>query len=403
MSTILTGVFDIMPVADGSQTFPQLEVEGAASQSYSGNTYYPDWKTQPSLRPKFTPHCYDGVEGSVNDYQFLPGIATNAGAVSTANQQWYYNNTGIIWSQVGSTTKYRSSNFLSADGTTPLMELDLSNPNRSWVTFIGNIPTTLSQGDDDVLRFVGKVDGIEGFTVDVSRTIRVSELAGGTGNKVDIILSKTNFDNDMNTNDSITVNVGAVINNEYKVGFSAINAAGYKVSFASSIGINKQYFRSGDPIVPSSVTTLTLLPDDIGGEGTIICNLLDAQNSVVAVDSMLIKDLGDPDIVHVESFTVASAASTTPIDMRNGSIKKDEFLRCIAKVTDRTGTTDKTALYTFTSAAIKTRDGVDLPAETAKITDYTEGGKTYKVYVVDFATAYGAGGLRFIASVQRNS
>ena len=155
--------------------------------------------------------------------------------------------------------------------------------------------------------------------------------------------------------------------------------------------------------MPSSVTTLTLLPDDIGGEGTIICNLLDAQNSVVAVDSMLIKDLGDPDIVHVESFTVASAASTTPIDQRNGSIKKDEFLRCVAKVTDRTGTADKTALYTFTSVAIKTRDGVDLPAETAKITDYTEGGKTYKVYVVDFATAYGAGGLRFIASVQRNS
>lgn len=403
MCTILTGVFDIIPVADGSQTFPSLEVEGAASQSYSGNTYYPDWKTQPSLRPTFTPHCYDGRQGSNVDYDFLPGIATNAGAVSTANQQWYCNGVGVIWSQVGSSSKYRSSNFLSADGTTPLMELDLSNPKRSWVTFIGNIPQTLSQGDDDVLRFVGKVEGIDGFTIDVSKTIRVSELAGGTGNKVDIILSKTNFDNDMNTNDSITVNVGAVINNEYKVGFAAIVAAGYKVSFASSIGIDKLYFRSGDVTVPASVDTITLLPGDIGGEGTIIANLLDARNSVVAVDSILIKDLGDPDIVTIVSFTVGSLASTTPLDYRNGSIKDGEFLRCVAKVTDRTGANDKTNLYTWVNAAILTAGGVEVPAETAKIVDYVESGKTYKAYATDFPTAFSSGGLKFRASVRRNS
>ena len=41
MSTLLTGVFDIIPVADGSQAFPTMDVTGALSQSYSGNTYFP--------------------------------------------------------------------------------------------------------------------------------------------------------------------------------------------------------------------------------------------------------------------------------------------------------------------------------------------------------------------------
>ena len=393
MGTILTGVYDIIPVADGSQSFPTLDLEGALSQSYSGTTYFPDWKTQASLRPKLTPRCYDGVEGSVVEYGFVPGIATAAGQVGTANQQWYYNNTGIIWAQVGSTSKYRSANMLSADGSTPLLELDYSNTAHPWVTFIGNIPTDLSQGDDDIIRFVGKVDGIDDFSIDVDRTVRVSELVGGTGNKIDLILSKTSFDNDNNTNDSITVNVGAVINGQYVVGFSAINATGYKVSFADSIGINTLYFRAGDTTVPSSVAQLTLLPSYIGGMGVMIGKLLDPNNSEAATASEKIRDLGDPDIVSFESFTVANASSTTAIAQRDGSIKKNEYLRCIAKVTNRTGDTDKTSSYYLVNARVLNKQGQNVATETAKITTDSSG---HKVYVAEFSLAYAAGGFRFV-------
>ena len=401
MSTLLTGVFDIMPCADGSQAFPTLEVTGAMSQSYSGNIYYPNWKDNASLRPVVQPKCYDGVEGSTVEYGFVPGIATSAGTVSTANQQWYYNNTGIIWSAVsGQNGKYRSSNFMSADGTTPLMELDYTNTSHPKVTFIGNIPTDLSLGDDDVLRFVGKVDGLDDFRIDVSRTVRVSELAGGTGNKIDLILSKTSFDNDSATNDSITVNVGAVIEGEYVVGFSAINATGYKVRLSNSIGIDALYFESGDPTVPSSVNTITLLPSNVGGTGTIICELLNATNSVAASVSETIKDLGDPDIVTFESFTVASAESTVAVNKRDGSIKKGEILRCIAKVTNRTGETDRTSSYVWQSAKIVKKDGTEYAAETANITTDANG---HKVYVTDYATSYAQGGLRMVCKARLNT
>ncbi len=398
MSTLLTGVFDIIPVADGSQSFPTMDVEGALSQSYSGNVYYPDWKNNPLLRPKVQPRCYDGVEGSTVEYGFVPGIATSAGQVGTANQQWYYNNTGVIWNAVtGQSGKYRSTNFLSADGTTPLMELDYTDTAHPKVTFIGNIPSSLSSGDDDVIRFVGLVDGLDNFPVDVSRPIRVSELAGGTSNKVDLILSKTSFDNDSGTVDSISVNVGAVINGAYVVGFSAINATGFKVSFANSIGIDSTYFQSGAQTVPSSVSTLTLNPDDIGGSGIIVCELMNSNNSVVASVSETIKDLGDPDIVSFESFTVATASSTTALEQRKGSIKKSEYLRIIGKVTNRTGETDRTSGYSWIVAKVVKPDGNEVAAETAKI---TTDGSGHKVYVVDFATSYSHGGLRLICRAQ---
>ncbi len=392
MGTILTGVLDIIPVADGSQAFPTLDVEGALSQSYSGTTYFPDWKTQSALRPKLTPRCYDGVEGSTIEYGFVAGIATSAGQASTANQQWYYNGLAIYWTRVGSSNKYRSANYLSADGTTPLLELDYSDTAHPWVTFIGNIPTDLSRGDDDIIRFVGKVDGIDDFTIEAERNVRISELVGGTGNKLDLILSKTSFDNDSNTNDSISVNVGAVINGAYVVGFSAINATGYKVSFADSIGINTLYFRAGDTTVPSSVQSLTLLPSYIGGMGVMIGKLLDANDGEAATASEKIRDLGDPDIVTIENFTVASAGSTTKIKDREGSIKKGEYLRCVAKVTNRTGETDKTSSYYWKSARILNKAGQNVTAETAKITG-ADGNP--KVYVVDYATAFAAGGFRF--------
>ena len=400
MSTLLTGVFDIMPVADGSQAFPTLDVSGALSQSYSGTTYFPDWKTNAALRPTVTPRCYDGVEGSTAEYGFVPGIATDAGEVPTANQQWFYNNTGIYWAAVsGQPGKYRSANFLSADGTTPLIELNYTNTAHPSITFIGNIPTSLSGGDDDVLKFVGVVAGLEDFQIEVSRTIRVSELVDGTGNKVDLIMNKTSFDNDSATNDEVTINVGAVINGAYVVGFSAINATGYKVSFANSIGIDSTYFRSGATTVPSSVLALTLHPSDIGGMGTVVCELLSNANSVVATVSETIKDLGDPDIVSFESFTVETISSTTAIEKRNGSVKKNEFLRCIAKVTNRTGEVDRTSNYAWSYAKILKKDGTEDTTETAKITTDASG---HKVYVVGFSTAYSEGGMRFVCKATLN-
>lgn len=400
MSTLLTGVFDIIPVADGSQAFPTMDVTGALSQSYSGNTYFPDWKTQSALRPVVQPRCYDGLEGSTVEYGFVAGIVTSAGQAATANQQWYYNNTAIIWSAVsGQSGKYRS-NFMSADGTTPLMELDYTDTAHPKVTFIGNIPTTLSSGDDDVIRFIGKVDGLDDFKVDVSRTIRVSELVGGTGNKVDLILSKTSFDNDSGTNDDISVNVAAVINSEYVVGFSAINAKGYKVRLSNSIGIDATYFRSGDANVPSSVVSLTLLPANVGGMGIIVCELLNTTNSVAASVSETVKDLGDPDIVSFECFTVATAQSTTAVAKRDGSIKNGEYLRTIAKVTNRTGEVDRTSNYSWSSAKVLKKDGSEYTTESAKITTDSAG---HKVYVVDFATSYAQGGLRLKCQATLNA
>ena len=382
MSTLLTGVFDIIPVADGSQAFPTMDVTGALSQSYSGNTYFPDWKTQSALRPVVQPRCYDGLEGSTVEYGFVAGIVTSAGQAATANQQWYYNNTAIIWSAVsGQSGKYRS-NFMSADGTTPLMELDYTDTAHPKVTFIG------------------KVDGLDDFKVDVSRTIRVSELVGGTGNKVDLILSKTSFDNDSGTNDEISVNVAAVINSEYVVGFSAINAKGYKVRLSNSIGIDATYFRSGDANVPSSVVSLTLLPANVGGMGIIVCELLNTTNSVAASVSETVKDLGDPDIVSFECFTVATAQSTTAVAKRDGSIKNGEYLRTIAKVTNRTGEVDRTSNYSWSTAKVLKKDGSEYTTESAKITTDSAG---HKVYVVDFATSYAQGGLRLKCQATLNA
>lgn len=389
---ILTGVYEIIPVTDGSQSFPTLDVSGALSQSYSGTTYFPDWKNNAALRPVVTPRCYDGLEGSVTQFGFVPGIVTSAGQAATANQQWYYNNTPVIWTQVGTSSKYRS-NFLSADGTTPLMELDYSDQAHPWLTFIGNIPTDLSSGDDDKLRFVGKVDGLDGFTIDVVRPIRVSELVGGTGNKIDIILSKSSFDNDSATNDSISVNLAAVINGEYKVGVNAINATGYKVSLASSIGIDHNYYRSGSSVVPNGAS-LDLSPNEIGGMGVIVATLLDANNNEAAVASERIRDLGDPDIISFESYTVANASSTTKLEDRMNSIKSGEFLRIIAKVTNRTGETDKTLSggYWFHEARVVDKEGNTVSTGVS----ITQDANYHKILVVGFDLANSKGGLRFV-------
>ena len=212
-------------------------------------------------------------------------------------------------------------------------------------------------------------------------------------------MNKTSFDNDSATNDEVTINVGAVINGAYVVGFSAINATGYKVSFANSIGIDSTYFRSGATTVPSSVLALTLHPSDIGGMGTVVCELLSNANSVVATVSETIKDLGDPDIVSFESFTVETISSTTAIEKRNGSVKKNEFLRCIAKVTNRTGEVDRTSNYAWSYAKILKKDGTEDTTETAKITTDASG---HKVYVVGFSTAYSEGGMRFVCKATLN-
>ena len=400
MSRILTGVFEIMPVADGSQTFPTMEVTGAASQSYSGDTFFPDWKGNAALRPVFRPRCFDGTSGSSVEFGFVAGIATDAGAASSASQQWYYNNVGIVWSSAGG-GKYRSANFLSADGTTPLMELDVSDTAHPRVTFIGNIPQTLSQGDDDVVRFIGKVDGLDDFRIDVSHTIRISELAGGTGNKLDLILSKSSFDNDDSTDDAIEVNVGAVIGNAYVAGFAAIAGAGYKVSFADSVGIDSPYFKAGASAVPASASMLTLHPDDIGGTGVIVGKLLNQGGSVVASVSEVLKDLGDPDIISFDCHTVASESSTVAVEPRQGSVKRGEFLRCVAKVTNRTGESDRTGSYTLKNPRVLKGDGSVVADETVKVKDWTKDGNTYKVYVVSFDTCRQHGGLRIVCEAER--
>ena len=384
-NVIITGALELVAQSDGSQFVPNMKVVGVASQSYTEDgKYFPDWEENASSRPTFTPEVYNAMIGSNSPMKWMHTDKPNTGGLQT----WKYNRVVITWvAKQGEEGKYVSASPHVAQDSSPLFELNWSNPKTPALTIVNNIPASLSAADNDYIEFVGYVSsGESSYPITMGKEVKINPLSGGTPFKIDIALGNGNsFDGDSQTNDALYVDVIALLGNDGSVQADAnhvpgIEATGahsgiyklraimdgntqlYAVDISQSVGIDRYYYNTesgqAQMIAQNRCPTggFFIKADDVGGECILVLSLIDLKanpNKVLSTASEKISDLGDPDVI---TFSPKCTKDGNERDTAR-EVLIGETVTVIVKVMTRNNGADVSSMYSFSDFGVRQSGG----------------------------------------------